>query len=139
MVVVSWLMYYEKFGNHKLTEFDIKDTNANKRYFDIKNSSSQWILGVPGSPVDCWHLVLIAVVQVQSWLGSENPTSHAVVETSNEILLKKFQNILQKNLYIRFKYSSFFCNFIIEYISEKAHVHSATSYMNWKKKRYIKL
>lgn len=55
-----------KFGNHKLTEFGIKDTNANKRYFDIKNSSKynefweflavQWLaLGT-----------FIAVVQVQS-------------------------------------------------------------------------
>ena len=26
-----------KIWEHKLTEFDIKDTNANKRYFDVKN------------------------------------------------------------------------------------------------------
>lgn len=26
-----------KFGTHKLTEFDIKDTSTNQRYFDIKD------------------------------------------------------------------------------------------------------
>lgn len=61
-----------KIWEHKLTEFDIKDTNANKRYFDVKNikNSSKYNEFWEFLAVQWLALVtFIAVVQVQSLVG----------------------------------------------------------------------
>lgn len=61
-----------KIWEHKLTEFDIKDTNANKRYFDVKNikNSSKYNEFWEFLAVQWLALgTFIAVVQVQSLVG----------------------------------------------------------------------
>ena len=82
---------------NKLTEFDIKDTNANQRYFDIKNSSKiNEFWEFPGSPVvSTWYFHCCGLGSVPGQ-GTKISQVMQCGQTSNEILLRKFQNILQK-------------------------------------------